>query len=420
MIKEIILTHEGLSRLGLDNDFELRTDRKSVGCNKSQIRFISPLISNLLLSDPTIESFQLETPESSKCSEILRNLLNGSKISITEDQSRIFRAISLELGNDELFSLINDDISIKNAIEINQIKYNLSLNSEKEIEFVASHFYEISPKDISSLDISVIESILSSESLVISSERELFEFIKDLVTERGDEFRFLLSYLHLEYLDVDDILYVIESIDEDNTKYFLPCMFRRLICPLANYQIQERDLERYFCAVQYNKDKFDGIFSHLWRMSDGNPVTNGIISIEDTTDSDQYGISCIIDPEKRNQTDWWCGNENYRSAAFIFDFKEMRASINGYSLKAHSESFSTGHFIRSWKVEGSNDKATWEIVDQRCSNKLQTNLAESYFSCQQSHFFRFLRIMMTDTNTDNGCEIALHAIELFGLLLMVK
>lgn len=429
MTKEVNLTHKGLSRLGIDLDFELKTDnmKSAIKCSKSQISFISPIISKLLQSDPTINEFRFKTKNSSKCSEIIQTMLNGSSISITEDVSEIFYSIALELGNQEILTLVEEKITKENVTEMARIKYNLSLDIEKETEFIASHFYEIPPNKISSLDISLIDSILGSKSLIIKSEHRLFGFINGLISTHGEDYQYLLSHLHFEYLEAEDVSMIISFIDENNIGCFLPSIFRRLIYPLAYFPVPEEDQPRLgFISIPYKGDKFEGIFSHLREEVGNNPLDEGIVSIEETTSTRQPNISYLVDPEKRIQTYWWCVTKNKEGGAFIIDFKDMRVALNGYSLKAHSRNLinesdmnlflasNTGLFIKSWKIEGSNDKMVWTLIDEQISSELQSFLAEGFWQCQSTIPFRYFRIMMTDKNSSGNYQMALHAIELFG------
>lgn len=302
---KLCLTHEGLSRLGFYQDFVLRTDNANspIKCSKSQISFISPVVSKLLLNDPTINEFSLKAANSSKCTEIIQSLLNGNSIIVPYDLICTFSTIVLELGNEELFSAIEEDLTLENALEIICTKHMKSFSVEREIEFIASHFSDLKNEEISYLDISIIDSILGSKSLIIESEHSLFEFISNLVRERGNENRFLLSHLHLEFLDVEDITSFIELISEEDIGIFLPCIYRRLRCPLLK-GIGINETRFNSISIPYKENKFDGIFSHLWKENDENPIEKRIVRIEETDEgSNSCNIPFLIDPVKRMETD---------------------------------------------------------------------------------------------------------------------
>lgn len=415
MTKELCLTHEGLSRLGASPDFELKTDvlENTIKCSKSQISFISPIISNLLLNDPTINEFTLKTPNSSRCSDILRSLLNGSSVTITENLKYTFLSISIELGNEELLPDIHDDLTLDNVFENIQIKYLKSVNIKKEIEFIASHFNEFKTKDFMNLDISIINDILSSKSLVVASKHYLLNILIDLISEKGNDYRILLSNLKLEYLDVNDIDTFIRLIDEDDIGYFLPCIYRRLLCPIYNIDPIRGFKETHSqISIPFIGKKFDGIFAHMWKEINDNPVTRKVVDIKDSIKCRSF--CSLVDPEMRKETNRFCSTENIRNSPFIINFKDKKVSLSGYSLKSPS---GDRYFMKSWKIEGSNDKETWTAIDeQRKSDDLVYSFAEGYWPCKPSSPFRFFRVMMTDKNTNNDYFLPLQAIELFGLI----
>lgn len=344
--------------------------------------------------------------------------MNGSSVFIDGDMSRTFFSISLELGNEELLSFVEEEITLDNVIDIFRIKEEMLVNNENELELIVFHFYELNHEDISTLKASEIDRVLSSDSLVISSEHELFELIQDLITNQngGYDYRILLRHLNLEYLDVSDVSSFLEYVDQSNIDTLLPLIKNRFIFPLAKLEISKEKATRYQNHFRFKGDKFDGIFSHLWKETKGNPVINGTVSIEMTSFlSGNTNVSNLVDQSSRYQTDWRCAIKEYNMPSFIFDFKDKVVSLNRYSLKAHSEFFSSYHFMTSWVIEGSNDGTTWTLIDeQQNSTSLLSNMAEGNWQCRISQPFRFIRVKMTSKNTKKYYYMTLHAIEFFG------
>lgn len=363
------------------------------------------------MSDSSISEFALKTANSSKCSSILRLLLNGNSTTVKKDLIDTFRNISAELGNEELMDCVEDDITLQNVIRITKIKHMKCLDIEKEIEFIASNFSNFKVTDFSTLDVSIIDSVLSSDHLVIENEHRLFEFIRSLISEYGEEYSSLLSHLILEYLDRSDISIFIQYIDEINIGSILPCIYRRLLAS-PTLQISENDKSR-FGIISFEKNKFDGIFAHLRKKVGGNPITMGIVGFEErksddclessVTSQNNPIFSNLIDPEKHVLTEWECEI----NGELIIDFKDKRVSLDGLSLKnPSSHSYS---FIKSIKIEGSNDKDDWTILYEGKTRSLDKYLAEEHFNCTKSSPYRFFRVI----NNGNS-YFYLHAIEFFG------
>lgn len=416
MDKTITLSHQGLSRLGREKDFELKTNNKEdvIKCSRSQIAFFSPIIANLLLYDPTMSEFSLETEDSSTCSEIMRSLLNGDPAIVKDEQLITFYTICAELGNDELLTFPGEYLTLENAIEIADIKYKRSESFDKEAEFIASHFNQFDEETISSLDVDIIDCVLSCKSLVIKSEHSMFTFICDLIKSRGDEYKCLLAHLAIEYLDDYDISKFIDFIDDDCVGCLLPCIYRRLV---FSAKIDGREDKKDGQKIQRIEYKFDGIFSSLWKEFDENPVSKGIVDITDSKYNSLPTMSYLVDPEKRNQTNWYCYVGPNDDSSIIIDFKDKMVSLTGYSLKAHSRVYYSLGFMKEWRIEGSNDKEEWSLVDEQRSQTLRSCFAEGYWKCPESQPFRFFRIMMTAKNSNGLYGFALHAIEFFGSII---
>lgn len=410
------LTHGGLSRLGYNKDFKLDMGdtEEVILCSKSQISFLSPTISKLLITDPTINEFALMTPNSSQCSDILRSLLSGSSVYINQNMKETFYSIMLELGNEEVLQNIEEELTLENVLEIVQIKYLKSMNIEREISFIASHFIELKKEEMSLLDATIIDSILGCESLVVESEHSLFDFIKDLISVYGTEYQFLLCHLRLEYLETKELAYVSSLINDDNIGCFLPRLLDRLILPLNEVSSFNQRYMKNEEVIQYRNDNFDGIFSRLWHEAGGNPISKGLVSIEETTNRTPHRVSFLIDPEARKRTDWYCGTEDDKNGSFIIDFKDKKVHLSGYSLMSGSPLWID--FMNAWKIEGSDDKESWKVIDSQKTRDLQSFMAEKYYDCKPSRPFRFFRIMMTEKTTRDFYFMGLHAIEFFGTL----
>lgn len=369
--------------------------------------FISPLISKLMLVDPTIDEFVLKTPKSSECAKYLRLLLNGSNVSVADNMVVTFHGIACELRSEELLSHFINELNLGNALEIVQIKHQKNLNIDKEVDFIASHFPDFLVEKLLALDLYIIDSILGSESLVVWFEATLINFIEELIKEHGDEYKILLRHLHLENVDSKNVFHFFELIEGCDLEWFLPCIMRRAILPVATFSLQEEDTRRY-------KD-----FYKFYKYLTDEKITKGVIDIEDTTNFSQKKVYNLVDPEKWKQTYWDCVTDDIEGGAFIFDFKnisidEVRVDINGYMLKAHSSNYSSGDFMKSWRVEGSNDKKTWKVIDeQKDSSALLSNMAEGYWSFEPVQWYRYIRIMMTDKNTSGSYRMALHGVDFF-------
>ena len=59
----------------------------------------------------------------------------------------------------------------------------------------------------------------------------------------------------------------------------------------------------------------------------------------------------------KNDGSTWC-SENLPNSWIWFDFKQRKVSITSYSMN-------DDYKVKSWKVEGSTDGSTFEIIDNK-------------------------------------------------------
>ena len=116
----------------------------------------------------------------------------------------------------------------------------------------------------------------------------------------------------------------------------------------------------------------------------------------------------------------WYSN-NTHDSWLMFDFKEKRLLLRDYSVKSPCKD---GYLqFLHWRIQGSNDNATWTDLDardteyQRSSDMYYTR----HFQCRQTHAaYRFIKIRHTGTSrpSDGFLSMILSEIEFFGTLFM--
>jgi hypothetical protein len=91
---------------------------------------------------------------------------------------------------------------------------------------------------------------------------------------------------------------------------------------------------------------------------------------------------------------------------------------SGYSLKAHSITWSEVNFLRSWRFEGSHDGLNWDSLDTQTDNTTLTeNDKEDSFPVSASTGYRFLRILILNRNWSGNNWVGMQQIELFGRII---
>ena len=169
--------------------------------------FISPVISNLHLSDPTIEQIRFDDLYPNKDANfkkitkeilteetisLLQEISSGSVIEINSSQSFQLRFISIILGNEELFDKINElflpDFSenLDTYIEYIESCYNFSklwpdFDFEGLLDYLSSNFYQIDQDKFLKLPCYIQYSIISNPNLQITTEDSFLDMIIQII-----------------------------------------------------------------------------------------------------------------------------------------------------------------------------------------------------------------------------------------------
>jgi hypothetical protein len=132
-------------------------------------------------------------------------------------------------------------------------------------------------------------------------------------------------------------------------------------------------------------DNLDGIISYLTKKHGGNVHQMGLVTITSKSvysDDPEYALRNIADLtagsgffSKNEPGQWVC-----------WDFGEMRVHLTHYTI-------SSGEFLRSWVVEGSDGTSSnWKEIDWKLN---QSNVLRRSFAVSNPAGFRFIRLTQT-------------------------
>jgi hypothetical protein len=214
----IVLSSHGLNRADSvpEGNFAFIGNDCTVQCTKFQAAFISPRVHSLLQTDASLDSFFIElqtknVPEK-RTLEVLEQLMKGSRIDLPDSEVDAFLDMAGFLDNYELleqFIQNESPLHEKTVWSRLRLKCALGRSVDLEIDFVASHFYELDFADLRLIDISVLERILSSKSLTLRSEDSLLDFICSV---EWDDEACLLRQLRIEYLSCESMKLFVDRL----------------------------------------------------------------------------------------------------------------------------------------------------------------------------------------------------------------
>jgi len=186
-----------------------------------------------------------------------------------------------------------------------------------------------------------------------------------------------------------------------------------------NMQIQAKDdqLAQIKKANQgtefpFRSELFSGIFDGLSKKLGRNMAESGDV---DVTASSIYNSNVPTNVLKKNDSSAWV-SQNLPNSWIQFDFKQRKVSITSYSMNGRER-------VKSWKVEGSTDGSTFEIIDnkvdttdfQNSNSGFDDPSSQKNFRVQPNNkYYRYIRITNTSKNWFNQDHFSLHRVEFFG------
>jgi hypothetical protein len=428
LAKELTLSTKGLENpasLAI-NDFVLRFGNEEVACSRFEASFLSPRITSLLLNDPTVNEYEIDidvddeaSPGASVCDCVERivSLSRNGKLDVNQTNFDLLARIAKSLGNCELSESLmamkreEGELSSTTAFDRLSTASFLEVSGREEIEYLASHFFEIGRDELKSLSFEDLGKVVRSENLRLSSEDSLLDFLIWL----GGESLNLLGCLRSEYLSVRGIdqLLTILSPEELGTELWTS-LCRRLRLPLDSSVTDNIGCRFRFPQFPlYPSRPFEGILSHLTTECGGNVHTKGVVSI---TASSAGGNS----PHQIADYTWdghWESRSESNSWVQV-DLKSRGISLTNYTLKSDNDS---SHHLLNWSIDGSNDGESWTNLDRRETDDLNGKLIVKSYSCQAvplaTTFFRFIRLTQTGPDSYGCHHLQVSSMELFGYLM---
>lgn len=228
--KSFILSSSGFKNVIKDEkQFTFIFGEKDFHMNSMCAEFLSPLVSHLHHSDPTIDSIHLQLPPnvnmndsndyiSDDLKHIIIDLSNGSQVTINETQSEKIRYLSILLCNEELYSKMRELYPKENEEEqiqfyLDEIKMidqlskqngSMQIDVNYLINMISSHLYCIGKEEIKNLPIKIIQKILLCDQITIESEDWLFDLINEIFS-KNDECENLSLIEMYELIEVENL-----------------------------------------------------------------------------------------------------------------------------------------------------------------------------------------------------------------------
>lgn len=457
-----------------ENEFRFIFGEHEVKMKNIFAEFISPVVSRLRQSDPTINSLNLhdiilniqkkiiennynfgelldlksESIFSEEIISLFKQLSNGYEVEINEEQSVQMKFLSIFIGNEDMYSKIDQlfpqEIN-KSNYEIylqtfpyfeflsKTISYSNFLEYSTIIDFISSNFYSIDRTSLLKYPKKVLLSIISNKNLQLESEDSLFDFINEIYSNEYSEFS-----VNEEPENNINIINFYEQVD---ISALSDQKFQDFLEQMNPYNINStiwQKICQYFAENKTNKKRinskrkkndqlcfeydgninnsFKGIIHHFTDECGGNVDDNSIINISASSAIVGYSAKFAADVDDDQHYFSSLSREN---SWLMFDFRDKRVKPTHYSIRSrHDVGRGQGH-PKCWVIEGSNsaNNDNWILLDSRNgiddlddANSIKTFDIQSHTNEE----FEFLRIRQISENSQGSYNLAISAIEFFG------
>ncbi|EAX98564.1 F5/8 type C domain containing protein [Trichomonas vaginalis G3] len=408
-----------LSSAGLKNINE--TQFVTIRFNDSEYKLgiiRAQFLSTKIKSDTT--EFIIPIAEKNNSFSYVLKLLNGEKLEIPENVKIHVGSIGMFLQNEELINIANTvDLYPSNVISILKQKLEFHLNITREIEYIASHLFEMEESDIKLLDVDTQYLIFNSSSAKIENESWRFGLISEQVRDNGD--RFIKLY---ETVDFTKLLpnEKEEFLNLVPLEKCTPLLYQKLIygsikaTPDKQEKVEIPKKEEKSLGKTFKNEidgSLDGIINYLTKKNNGNVAAKKIVDVSSSSQFIHFSPENLVNYDSKNMFQ----SLNEEGSWVQFDFKNLQIDVSGYTIVT-KEGNQNDHHLKSWVLEASNDGNTWTILDEEKNNvDLNGPSHKKTFEVRNHGSYSKFRIRMTSVAHSGYWAFAASAIEFFGNLI---
>lgn len=398
-----------------EKDFTFIVNGKKYETSRFVADLLSKNISDLHLSDPTVDSFTIKTKISGDFSKILQ-LISFQSEKISEEDVLFFNEINSILNLNSLSINFNSESELKVSNIITKILECESNNFfskelDKCIDFYSSHLFEMNPqetKEIKHLKMTTIEKILNNSKIQLQTEDQLLNIINELYQE-DSKYSYLYDYVYFINCSNEMIEEFVNIFDKE---YMTNETWHKITDRLSNHQANHQN-NRYKSngiKIEYNNnDEFNGIINYFIKQKDSN-----------IKDKINISASSIANGSTNNLIDY----ENKRNFLYTSDtlnswicieFKTNQIIPKHYTIRPFKD---TSHKMKSWVIECSNNNNDWEIIDTQTNCSFLKGEEPHTFTIQNqsNKSFKYFRLRQTGPAWDESTYLVFNAIEIYGII----
>lgn len=414
----------------LENNFAFIVNGNIYPTNKFTASFISPIISNLLSTDKTLNSFVLNTPsfllnpESKGDFQTILNLVNFQEYIIEDKEKEFICEVLEKLENSNIKIKLHenkDEITNKNAVcrLLNHSKYPHYYHEmiEQEIEFISKHMYlhlsnQNDRQELKKLEPNMIERIVNNEQLVIKNEDQLLSFINELYNE-DQSYSILYQYIDFVYCSSNEMNNFLNTFCVDSIDHNIWQQLGERLKASITFDSNKRKPNRHMKKINFPKgtEDFDGIIRYLQKSS------KNIKDEIEITSSSIWNNNWVPDNVIQYDNNRPFVSQNLQDSSICFQFKNYKVIPTCYTIRSRRDY--NGHHPQNWAIEISNDSINWEEINQQknCQDLTGLGLVHTFdIEKSQQKEAKFIRLIQKGKNSSGNNHCSFNSIEFYGYL----
>lgn len=433
-----------------EKDFTFIVNEKRYKTSRFVADLLSPIISKYHFQDETLDEFTIKIDKHDKKSSKKRDyfqdfleLYKYNGIEIDPNARKHYCEYFLQLGNFNEYLKLQQEyfegLDSSNVIDrFNELTNNLDSSNENEdkeekenkkdntllnnlintdainglTNYISSNFDDIDKEKLKTLDKSIIEKIIKSDSLILEEEDSLLNFIIDLY-KKDQIYSDLFEYVYFANVKEETLEEFVNcfSLDYINSGIWMK-IFQRLIHSKQNQIPVNRYFEKVTELSHVCGQEFEGILNYLTQKSGGNIHENGTVEISTNSYNSTNHPKNLVNFQKN---DYYQASNSL--ANVLFDFKDKKIQLNAYSIKSKDSSQNNYH-LKYWVIEASNDQNQWDKIDERSnnSNLNGSSIVDTFNIKKNENYYRFIRLRETSSNWNGGYNTYFCCLEFYGKL----
>lgn len=412
-------------------DFTFIVNKEEYHTNKLIADILSKKISQIHLTDPTVDQYEVFTDHPGNFQPIL-DLLKVDNLNINSSELPFLAEITKTLDIDINFGYNQShQITLDNVIELIQTheKYGKFFSNflREEIEFASKNFYELKDTNedsLLSLSTSTIQSIISNENLCLNSEDQLLDFVNKLyVSDNGlSGFYEFVDFTNVsgEMIGQFSSAFNVDDITRGTWNNILTSLHINAKTTNNSRHKISSDVGqgRYVNVTKHASSSFKGaVFKGIFNQLRQNNKINSLVKVSFSSDGCGFDVRKIV---QSNNSDFSFSTRDIANSWLCFKFIKCQVSVTHYTIRTDKWNDTGGNHPRSWVIEGLNGNQ-WEVIDER-ENVESLNGAGQIgtfdVNRNTNRPYNSIRMRQTDTNWNNKNYLMINAIEFYGNILM--